>query len=75
MMGAPHSLNLNGKVRVMKEAPGPLVSEEIDIFRNYNIDSSIGSDNGLAPPRRQAIIWTNDGLFTDAYMRHSASKS
>ena len=20
-----------------------------------------GSDNGLAPPRRQAIIWTNDG--------------
>ena len=23
----------------------------------------IGSDNGLAPSRRQAIIWTNDGLF------------
>ena len=22
--------------------------------------SSIGSDNGLAPARRQAIIWTND---------------
>ena len=22
---------------------------------------------------RRAIIWTNDGLFTDAYMRHSAS--
>ena len=22
----------------------------------------IGSDNGLAPNRRQAIIWTNDGL-------------
>ena len=21
----------------------------------------IGSDNGLAPARRQAIIWTNDG--------------
>ena len=21
-----------------------------------------GSDNGLAPIRRQAIIWTNDGL-------------
>ena len=34
---------------------------------------SIGPDNGLAPIRRQAIIWTNDGLFTDAYMRHSAS--
>ena len=38
MMGAPKSLNLNCKVRVMKEAPGPSVSEEIaDIFRNYNI--------------------------------------
>ena len=34
---------------------------------------SIGSDNGLAPTRRQTIIWTNDGLVTDAYMRHSAS--
>ena len=24
--------------------------------------TNIGSDNGLAPNRRQAIIWTNDGL-------------
>ena len=24
--------------------------------------TSIGLDNGLAPARRQAIIWTNDGL-------------
>ena len=24
--------------------------------------ASIGSDNGLVPNRRQAIIWTNDGL-------------
>ena len=23
----------------------------------------IGSDNGLAPERRQAIIWTNDGIW------------
>ena len=28
--------------------------------------SSIGSDNGLAPTRRQAIIWTKDGSITDA---------
>ena len=35
--------------------------------------SSIRSDNGLAPARRQAIIWTNDGEFTDAFIRHSAS--
>ena len=27
-------------------------------------------DNGLAPNRRRAIIWTN--AFTDAYMRHWA---
>ena len=39
MIGAPNSLNLNCRVRVMKEAPGPSVSEEIaDIFTNYNID-------------------------------------
>ena len=24
----------------------------------------IGSDNGLAPDRRQAIIWTNDGILS-----------
>ena len=30
--------------------------------------SSIGSDIGLVPPRRQAIIWGNDGLISDAYM-------
>ena len=40
MIGAPNSLNLNFKVRVMKEAPGPSGSEVIaDIFRNYNIDN------------------------------------
>ena len=39
MIGAPNSLNLNCKVCVMKEAPGPSVLEEIaDIFRNYDID-------------------------------------
>ena len=27
------------------------------------------------PTRRQAFIWTNDGLLTDTYMRHSASMS
>ena len=36
---------------------------------------SIGSDNGLAPARRQAIIWTKGGWFADAIMRHSASMS
>ena len=38
MIGAPNSLNLICKVRVMKEAPSPSVSEEIaDIFPNYDI--------------------------------------
>ena len=27
----------------------------------------------LAPNRRQASIWSKDGQFTDAYIRHSAS--
>ena len=32
--------------------------------------ASIVSDNGLAPKRQQAIIWTNDGLI---YLRIYAS--
>ena len=36
MIGAPNSLNFNCKVRVMKKAQGPSVSE--DIFTNYDID-------------------------------------
>ena len=45
------------------------------LFLRFEQYSIIGSDNGLAATRRQVIIWTNGGLFTDAYMRHSASKS
>ena len=37
--------------------------------------TTIGSDNGLALNRRQAIIWPDGRLVTDAYMRHSASMS
>ena len=41
MIVAPNSLTLNCKVRVMKKAPGPSVSEGIvDIFRNYNTDNT-----------------------------------
>ena len=36
----------------------------------YGPIDSIGSVNDLAPVRRQAIIWTNDGSITDAYSRH-----
>ena len=32
--------------------------------------SSIGSDNGLVPTRRQAIICTNGDYCTDGYMRN-----
>ena len=48
--------------------------EVCSLWSNWQY-SSIGSDIGLAPSRRQAIIWTNVGWFTDAYMRHSASMS
>ena len=34
--------------------------------------SGNGSDNGLAPTRRQAIIWPNNGQFIDVYIRQSA---
>ena len=35
----------------------------------------IGSENGLVPARRQAIILTNDGYLADTFMCHSASMS
>ena len=38
----------------------------------FDYKDSIGSDNGLAPSRRQAIIWINDGLI---YWRIYASLS
>ena len=31
--------------------------------------------NPSIPTRRQAIIWTSDGYFTDAFMYYSASVS
>ena len=37
--------------------------------------SGIGSDIGLVPTRRQAIIWTNYGEIIDPYMCQSASVS
>ena len=33
---------------------------------------NIPTDNGLAPIRPKAVIWKNDGKFTDAYMHQSA---
>ena len=42
-------------------------------IRINNIAARIVSDNGLAPTRQQAIIWTNDGWYTGAYLRHSTS--
>ena len=44
-------------------------------FYLISYSSDNGPDNGLAPSRRQAIVWTNGGQFTDADMRHSASMS
>ena len=41
-------------------------------IKKYSI---IRSDNGLAPTRRQDIIWNNDDYFRDTYMNHSTSMS
>ena len=61
-MGAPNSLNLNCKVRVMKEAPDPSVSEEIaDIFTNYNIDNYIISSTTMLVVTPSAFIFPGQG--------------
>ena len=50
------------------------VQVQSNLFLRFNKQySSIGSDNGLAPTRRQAVIWTNDGSTLYAYITHSAS--
>ena len=46
-----------------------------NLFPKIQQYAGISSGNGLALNRRQAIIWTNDGEFTDAYMHHTASMS
>ena len=48
------------------------VTRGLEVNSQY---SSIGSDNGLAPIRRQAIIRTNDEYLIDACMGHTASMS
>ena len=46
-----------------------------NVFLYENVHVFIGSDNGLVPTRRQAIISTNDGYYINAYLRDSASMS
>ena len=43
--------------------PGQQFGPPINTLRPWENEqySSTGSDNGLAPTRRQAIIWTNGG--------------
>ena len=36
--------------------------------------TNIGSDNGLSPGRRQAIIWTNDGILSIGPLRTNISE-
>ena len=40
----------------------------ISIYGSNEQYCSIGSDDSLAPTRRQAIIWTSDGEFIDTYV-------
>ena len=37
------------------------------VLLNVWLFENIGSDNGLSPNRRQAIIWTNAGSHKAAY--------
>ena len=37
--------------------------------------SSTDANNGLVSNRKQAIIWSNDGWFIDAYMHYLVSMS
>ena len=39
------------------------------------MENMLNKDGSVDPVRKQAIIWTNDGKFTDAHMHHSASMS
>ena len=43
----------------LKIVPNVLIDNIPALF--FFFYSSVGSDNGLAPFRHQAIIWTNDG--------------
>ena len=40
---------------------GPMNLAIWGVFQAVQLTSSIGSDDGLLPTRRQTIIWTNDG--------------
>ena len=35
----------------------------VNIINSLRLITSIGSENGLSPGRRQAIIWTNAGIL------------
>ena len=69
MMGAPNSLNPNCKVRAIKEAPGPSVSEEIaDIFRNYNKDDVIRLHSVAGSSLRSQYEWPY-GTYSSTYVQ------
>ena len=54
------------------------VTEICSLWSNYKPAGMhcIDSDNGMAPSKRQAIIWINDDIiYWCIYMRHSASMS
>ena len=52
-------------VSVWYKYTGVAINISLKFVRRSWIDniSSIGTDQGLAPTRRQAIIWTNDYFF------------
>ena len=50
------------KIAHFKSVPPFLIEAEWRIYASSKL-TSIGSDNGSSPGRRQAIIWTNAGIL------------
>ena len=74
MIVAPNTQGQNNWVGIVQWAPETSVSEEIvDIFRNYNKDSNIGSDNGLVPTSDKPL--SEPIMVTDTFMRQLVSMS
>ena len=47
---------------ILRTELNQLIEAELCIYASVNY-AIIGSDNGLSPGRRQAIIWTNAGIL------------
>ena len=61
---------------IMQSAPEPMLLTHWGRVTHICVSklTIIGSDNGLSPDRRQAIIWTNDGILSIRPLRTKLSE-